>query len=107
MKVPPSRKWNARIDLMPVNPPTLYVFGQVETSASNYVPKLTEASPQGINEKILILDLDIVSTGGAGTQDVQYRDANFERRVERGQYTHVEIHFHGSFVVVIEVTETH
>jgi len=107
MKTPPSRKWTARIDLMPVKPPTLHVLGEVETSAANHVPKLTEASPQGINEKILILDLDIVDTGGIGTQDFQYRDARFDKPVERAQYTHVEIRFHGSFVVVIEVTETH
>lgn len=107
MKTPPSRKWSARIDLMPVNPPTLRVFGQVETSASNNLPKLTEAVPQGINEKMLILDLDIVNTGGNGTQAFGYRDTSFDKRVERGQYTHVEIRFHGSLVVLLEVTETH
>lgn len=107
MNVPQSRKWNAWLDLMPMGPPTLHVTGEVETPASNHVPTLTEAEPQGINEKILILDLDIVDSGGIGTQAFGYRDASFEKRVERGQYTHVEVRFHGAFVVAVEVTETH
>jgi hypothetical protein len=107
MKVPPSRKWNAWLDLMPVGSPTLRVAGEVETPASNHVPKLTEASPQGFNPKILILDLDIVDTGGTGTPAFGYRDASFEKRAERDQYTHVEIRFHGSSVVLLEVSEVH
>ena len=107
MKVPPSRKWNAWLDLMPVGSPALRVAGQVETPASNHVPKLTEAEPQGFNPKFLILELDIVDTGDNGTQAFGYRDASFEKPAERDQYTHVEVRFHGSSVVLLEVSEAH
>lgn len=107
MKVPPSRKWNAWLDLMSMGSPTLHVTAEVETSASNHVPKLTEAEPQGINEKILILDLDIVDSGSPGTQVVGYRDVRFRKPAERNQYTHVEVRFRGAFVVVVDVKETH
>ena len=38
----------------------LVVSGDVEVTATNRVPKLSEHRPQGINPRILLLDLRIV-----------------------------------------------
>ncbi|SMH38382.1 hypothetical protein [Mesorhizobium australicum] len=107
MTVPKTRNWEAWIDLMPGSPSKLIVTGQVETTAGNKVPRLTEAKPQGVNPKILILDLSIVKEGDVGTDDVSYRDARFTKPASRGQYTQVEIRFGTEHVTTIEVGETH
>ena len=46
------------------------VNGEVETSATNYLPKLAAHVPQGFNPRILLLDLTIVKVAEVGGQVV-------------------------------------
>lgn len=102
-----NKEWKAWINLMPPPPFQLIVTGKVRTTAGNKVPHLAEASPQGINPKILILDLTIVQQGDVGTTDFEFRDARFEKPAEKGQYTQVAIRYGGEAVATIEVEEAH
>lgn len=107
MGVPVTKEWEAWINLMPGGPSSLIVTGRVETNAGNMVPQLTEAKPQGINPKILILDLAIVQQGDVGTSDVAFRDARFTKPAGKGEYTQVEIRFDNAPVALVDVKEAH
>jgi hypothetical protein len=69
----------------------LTVTGEVETRRSNETPGLVEASPQGINPDILILDVTI-ATDGAGNDVMAWKEVvPFVKPISRRQYTHVTI----------------
>ena len=103
---PNTRKWSGYIHLQPPGPPALHVKGEVEVSASNKRPVLREASPQGINPEILLLDLSIQDTGGIGTQAFQYKGVRFDRSRVRAQYSTVQIRWEGNDIASVDVGET-
>lgn len=108
MSAPNTQTWSAWEDRRPGPPsPRLHVTGEVETTRSSLVPVLTPTVPQGINEKILFLDLTIEDTGGIGTDDVAFRKVAYECDVTEGQHTHVEIKWEGVTIVELEVEITH
>lgn len=51
------RDWHAFHDTMPGGPHSLYVIGNVVVPAQGYAVGLTPANPQGLNPRILLLDL--------------------------------------------------
>ncbi len=102
-----TKDWSAWINLMPGTEHKLIVVGKVETNASNLVPVLREAVPQGINPEILILDLTIEDNGSIGTPAVGFRSARFEKPAEKGQYESVVIRHEGEIIETIPVTEAH
>ena len=104
---PNTRNWSAWIDLQPPGPPALHVIGEVEVSASNKRPVLREASPQGINPEILLLDLSIQDTGGIGTPAFEYKEVRFDKSPVRArQYSTVQIRWEGNDIESVNVGET-
>ncbi len=105
MAAPKNKDWYAWEDQMPPIPPgpTLYVTGDVETPGSNIVPVLKPAVPQGTNPKILILDLTLVDTHMPGIPVVDFRPARYERDVEKGEFTQVEIRWETTSIELIAV----
>lgn len=104
MSVLGSRDWKATegTDLVGQNR-KLVVTGDVEMSRLNETPKLTEASPQGFNPKILILELTAESHGDVGGDSTIWEPVTFEKAVSEGQYTQVEIRGH----TTVDVETTH
>ena len=76
MPAPKTRKWRAWLNLQPGSENQLHVTGDVEVSATNKEPVLRRAQPQGINPKILILDLSIRELG-IGEQVITWREAQY------------------------------
>jgi hypothetical protein len=109
MSQPPnSRKWSVWEDREPPNPPiTLHVAGEVETPATNIVPRLTRRAPQGINPKILMLDLSLEDTGGPGEQVVSYLPVKYEEEVELGQHSQVQIMWEEDEIKLLDVEVVH
>lgn len=105
MSCPEMSDFSAWINTQPPGPFKLIVKGKVVTNAGNLLPELSERVPQGINPRILILDLSIKQSGGAGTADVAPRDVRFDKPADKGQYSHVEIHFDGELCQTLEVGE--
>jgi hypothetical protein len=79
------------------------VKGEVETSATNLVPKLTEHVPQGINARILLLDLTIEQDGAFGGQVVMLRKAEYTRPTSGNAYDEADILFDGAVIERIKV----
>jgi hypothetical protein len=78
--------WEAVADEMPPKPYALRVKGKVKGNAGQTV-KLTPAKPQGINPKILILNLEIIGRGTVPADlDGSYEDAKYD-----GQYNEVTV----------------
>jgi hypothetical protein len=103
---PNTRNWKAWQDLQPIGKPKLVVIGQVETSNSNQTPHLNEHVPQGINPKILLLDLTI-SSSGMGSTVMGWRDVRFEKEIVKDQYSSVEILWDGQCVARQDVEDVH
>jgi hypothetical protein len=82
---------------------TLYVTGKVSVPGTQYKPVLTPAAPQGINPKILLLDLAIEGQGKA-EGGKSWRDVRYETQVTAGQYVQVSILFNGSMIENLDVT---
>ena len=81
------------------------VGGKVKISNTNQKPRLVEATPQGINRTILLLDL-IVATEGAGIEPPEpWADATFETHVTPHQYKLVEIRWEGQLLSSCVVQE--
>lgn len=107
MVAPNTKDWYAQLNKMPIGGPMLMVDGNVETPAHNLQPVLTEAEPQGINDKIQILDLSIEDNGQTAPQVVDYHPAHFEKPAKKGQYDFVTIRFEGEEIKTVKVVETH
>jgi hypothetical protein len=79
------------------------VKGEVETSATNLVPKLTYRVPQGINPRILMLVLTIESEGGLGGQVVMLKKAEYSWPTFGNDYDEVDILFESEVIERIKV----
>lgn len=69
----------------------LTVTGEVEVGAANQEPVLTRAVPQGINPKILILELSTTEDDDVGADVLTWKQAKYEEPIEEDQYSQVEI----------------
>jgi hypothetical protein len=100
--------WAAWVNLMPPRPTpggTLHVTGDVDTHSAD-MAYLEKKIPQGINPKILLLDLKIVA-GTAPAKNPQKVHYN-EGLQQKDQYTSVEIYYEGERVAMIdEIKEVH
>ena len=74
-----------------------------QVTATNLTPKLKVHVPQGINPRILMLDLSIVSSGGFGGQIVFFKSVHFTKRTSGNQYDEVDILFGGRIIQRIKV----
>ena len=67
------------------------------------MPKLRSHDPQGINARILLLDLTIEADSGLGGQAVMLRKAAYTRPTSGNAYDEVDILFEGEIVERITV----
>jgi hypothetical protein len=97
MTAPNTRNWSANeLSDFVGRHYHIEVNGEVETSATNYSPKLAEHVPQGINPRVLLLDLTIVKTA-------EYHKVAFEHPTSGHQYDEVDILFDGEIIERIKV----
>ena len=80
----------------------IHVTGDVEVTATNQTPKLSDRVPQGINPRILLLNLTIV-TSGVGGQIVFYRSVQYTKATSGDQYDEVDIFYRGKIIKHIKV----
>ena len=101
---PQTRNWKANeIPDLAGRVYRLVVTGDVQVTATNLDPVLSVHQPQGINPRILLLDLKIVSRGGFGGQIVFYKHVMFLRPTSGDQYDEVDILWEGRIIKRIRV----
>jgi hypothetical protein len=104
MTAPNTRNWSANeLSDFAGGHYHIEVNGEVQTSATNYLPKLAEHVPQGFNPRILLLDLTIVKVAEIGGQVVEYHKAAFKHPTSGNQYDEVDILFEGEVIERIKV----
>lgn len=97
--------FTAWVDLMPGAGNKLIVKGEVQVPTSGWAVSLVEASPQGINPAILILDLSASPPHGNVLQVITKEPVRFEKP-NGSAYTSVTIRYSGD-EFTIPVGQTH
>lgn len=104
MTAPQTRNWSANeIDDFVGHKYHIVVDGEVQTPATNMLPKLSYHQPQGFNPRILMLDLTIEQSGEFGGQVVLYHKADYKRPTSGDEYDEVNILFDGTIIKRIKV----
>ena len=83
--------WHAFHDAMPGGPHNLYVIGKVLVRTLGYRVSLAPAAPQGINPRILLLDLTVQQPGGVAATQLDYVSVRWDRTPYNGGYLEVHI----------------
>jgi hypothetical protein len=94
--VPATRDWYAWNDMMPPKPDTFHVVGEVQVPNPGVDVLLVPRTPQGINPKILLLNLILVQRSGLWPHLVVWKRAHYEK--VNADYESVQI-FSGDEVI--------
>ncbi len=95
-----SHDWTASHDHMPGKPHTLRVDGKVDYPTPGYRAWLEPAEPQGINPRILEMELREVAPGDPQNQVVTPADVHYED-VTVSEYDQVHIRPLGELIDVV------
>lgn len=93
---PATRDWYAWINMMPPKPSTFHVVGEVQVPNPGVEVLLVPRTPQGINPKILLLNLILVQRSGLWPHLVVWKRAHYEK--VNADYASVQI-FSGDEVI--------
>ena len=100
-----TSNWQARIDKQPIQPTpagTLHVTGDVDTRTTD-AARLIKKEPQGINPRILMLEVKVggIVPAESNPQEVRYK----EELLAEKPYDSVEIYNHNNRIATIEKIE--
>lgn len=95
--------WN---DLRPPLPDYFHLTGEVYVSNPGVDPLLVIAEPQGVNPKILILDLYLCQKSGIWPQVFVWKTVRYEKKIKEG-YSQVVIRCDGGDIATIDVEDAH
>jgi hypothetical protein len=102
---PDKKEFKAWIDEMPGKYNTLHVKGSVTVPTTGWKASMSEAVPQGINKKILILEVKKVKPTGAAGDIVSHIEVSFDKP-NSPPYTNVTIRGDGD-EFTIDVKKVH
>lgn len=91
-----TRGWYAWNNLMPPKPDDFHIVGEVEVPNPGVEVLLVPKSPQGINPRILLLDLFLIQKPGIWPQIVVWKQARYDK--VNVTYDSVQV-FYGSTVI--------
>ena len=101
---PLKNTFQAVMDRQPGSEPKLQVTGQVEVLTTGWTVSLERAHPQGINPRILILDVITHGPHGAAGDVVLKLDVQYEEQPPKANYDEVTIRYeHEAFSIKIPV----
>jgi len=99
--------WYAWLDLMPPTPDHLLVTGEVLVANPGVQPMLVVHEPQGINQRVLMLDLLLCQQPGMWPQILVWKPVKFRRTGRALRYDQVDILCGGQIIVSIPVEDIH
>jgi len=102
-----TQHWYAWLDLIPPTPDDLHVTGEVYVPNPGIRPLLVPHEPQGINPRILMLDLLLCQKPGTWPQVFVWTRARFDRTGRNLRYDQVDILCGGDIIASIPVEEVH
>ena len=99
------KNFHAIHDMMPPPPDSFYVSGEVVVPTLGYVATLKEASPPGINPKILLLDLSVVAPTGPAPRAIDTLDVRYDLgQPYDGSYEQVDIRCGSNVIMSLDIT---
>ena len=98
-----TKDWNAWINMFPPAPAVLHVHGQVEVPNPGVEALLRKRVPQGINPKVLLLDLILVQRPGIWPEIITLVPAQYHELVDGAQYDQVQIFCDNQSIETIDV----
>jgi len=101
-----TRDWYSWNDLRPPLPDYFHLTGEVYVANPGVDPLLVTAEPQGINPRVLLLDLYLCQKSGIWPQVLVWKPVRFEKKISEG-YEQVVIRCDGADVASVEVQDTH
>lgn len=100
-----TSSWYAWNNLMPPKPDDFHVIGQVEVPNPGVEALLSERVPQGINPKILLLDLVLLQKPGVWPRIITTKEARFDKT--NVTYSNVEVFCGNHTLANTEVQDVH
>ncbi|MBR0951384.1 hypothetical protein [Bradyrhizobium canariense] len=98
--------FKAWIDRAPGAPPKLVMVGHLRVPSNGWQARLTKRSPQGINPKILILDVNAEQPAGAAQEEITTIPLRYEESPPQDEYGQVMIAT-GRGEIVVHIGRTH
>ena len=95
----------AWVNRMPPGPPSFHVTGTVVLPTPGYDVKLVPATPQGINPRDFIMDLQITERPGKWPQVVTPMTVRYDVQDYKGQYASVLVRLPNGEAIQLEVEE--
>ena len=102
-----TKDWYAWINLEPPKPDDFHVIGEVLVENLGIQVQLCMKEPQGINPKILLLDLHLVQQPGIWPQVTTWMQAKYDKILTPNStvFEEVEVFLDNASIVTIPVTE--
>jgi hypothetical protein len=97
--------FKAWIDRAPGAPPKLIMTGDVRVPTNGWQARLTKRSPQGVNPKILILDVN-TQHGGEAQEAITTIPLRYEESPPQDEYGQVMI-TNGKGEIVVRICDAH
>lgn len=94
--------FKAWIDRAPGAPPKLIMIGDARVPTSGWHARLTKRSPQGINPKMLILDVNAQEPGGEAPEVITTIPLRYEESPPQDEYGQVMV-AHGKGEIVVRI----
>ncbi|HEV2157482.1 hypothetical protein [Bradyrhizobium sp.] len=98
--------FRAWIDRAPGAPPKLVMTGDVRVPTDGWQARLTKRTPQGINPKILILDVSADQPAGAAQEQITTIPLRYEESPPQDEYGQVMI-ANGRGEIVVNIGRPH
>ena len=95
--------WYAWNNLMPPPPPSFHIIGDVEVPNPGVDVSLTERVPQGINPRIILLDLHLIQKPGIWPQIVVRKQVRFDKM--RAIYSEADVFSGGTLIAQVPVQD--
>lgn len=102
-----TRDWYAWLDLMPPGPDELRVTGEVLVPNPGVDPILVPREPQGINPRILLMDLLLCQKPGVWPQVLVWTSVRYEKTGRILRYDQVDVFCDGGVIASIPVEDVH
>lgn len=103
-----TKEWYAWVNLMPPKPDDFHVRGDVLVSNPGVDPILVPKEPQGINPRILMLELYLCQRSGIWPQVQVWKEGRYDKVLPQGGgYDKVEIYCGGKLIAEVDVDEIH
>jgi hypothetical protein len=101
-----TQDWYAWNDLQPPRPDYFHLTGEVCVPNPGVDVLLTPTIPQGVNHKILMLDLYLCQKPGVWPQVKVWMPARFDKKISEG-YSEVNIMCSGNIIERVQVVDVH